>query len=204
MLTTPLIGVLMLACSNEPTRSVCDAACDLAVSCHETERDIDAEARRSDCLAATKAESEDCQQAEDGKLDPATKKVMTECVEALDAQAADGECDSYTPIYEVGEVPELVTPPAACGTYTGALEASQESTQETNDELCQRFTDTYCGRTEECVIGEYFPGGEIPQDVLDLADDCVEIPVWGLPHSYNAASAGQMAMYEYCRCYPDG
>jgi len=44
----------------------------------------------------------------------------------------------------------------------------------------------------------------VPQDVLDLADDCVEIPVWGLPHSYNAASAGQMAMYEYCRCYPDG
>jgi tRNA G18 (ribose-2'-O)-methylase SpoU len=37
---------------------------------------------------------------------------------------------------------------------------------------------------------------------LDLLDDCVEIPVWGLPYSYNVATATSMALYEYCRQYP--
>jgi len=167
MLTTPLIGVLMLACSGEPTRSVCDAACDLAVECHSAERDIDAEATRSECLEATKATNDSCAKAEDGKLDPATKKVNTECVEALDQQAAEGECDAYTGTYEVGEVPEPPTPPAACGTYTDTLEAAQEATEETGPELCQRYTETFCSRTEECVIEDVFGGNPIPQDVLD-------------------------------------
>jgi tRNA G18 (ribose-2'-O)-methylase SpoU len=37
---------------------------------------------------------------------------------------------------------------------------------------------------------------------LELLDDCVEIPVWGLPYSYNVATATSMALYEYCRQYP--
>jgi tRNA G18 (ribose-2'-O)-methylase SpoU len=37
---------------------------------------------------------------------------------------------------------------------------------------------------------------------LDLLDDCVEIPVWGLPYSYNVATATAMALYEYCRQHP--
>ncbi len=37
---------------------------------------------------------------------------------------------------------------------------------------------------------------------LALLDDCVEIPVWGLPYSYNVATATAMALYEYCRQYP--
>jgi len=167
MLTTSLIGVLLLACGGEPTRSVCDASCDLAVSCHEAERDIDVEARRTACLEATQAENDSCAKAADGKLDPATKKVNDECVAALDAQADGGECDQFTPIYEVDVVPELATPPAACGTYTGTIEAAQESTEETNEELCERFSNTYCGRTEECVIETVFGDSAIPQDVLD-------------------------------------
>jgi tRNA G18 (ribose-2'-O)-methylase SpoU len=41
-------------------------------------------------------------------------------------------------------------------------------------------------------------------DLLALLDDVVEIPVYGLPFSYNVASAAAMAMYEYCRQFPDG
>ena len=39
---------------------------------------------------------------------------------------------------------------------------------------------------------------------LALLDEAIEIPVWGLPHSYNAATATCMALYEYCRQFPAG
>lgn len=39
----------------------------------------------------------------------------------------------------------------------------------------------------------------ISEDVLDELDDIIEIPVYGLPHSFNAATATSMAIYEYCR-----
>ena len=39
---------------------------------------------------------------------------------------------------------------------------------------------------------------------LELLDDVVEIPVWGLPYSYNVATATSMALYEYCRQFPHG
>ena len=41
-------------------------------------------------------------------------------------------------------------------------------------------------------------------DCLALLDAVVEIPVWGMPHSYNVAIAASLATYEYCRQYPDG
>ena len=44
----------------------------------------------------------------------------------------------------------------------------------------------------------------ISDEILALLDDVIEIPVWGLPHSYNAASATNMALYEYCRQFPEG
>lgn len=47
------------------------------------------------------------------------------------------------------------------------------------------------------VIGHERLG--IADDVLALIDDVVEIPVFGLPHSYNVATATSMALYEYCR-----
>ena len=40
--------------------------------------------------------------------------------------------------------------------------------------------------------------GLSPDELAEL-DDCVEIPVWGLPYSYNVATATAMALYEYCR-----
>jgi tRNA G18 (ribose-2'-O)-methylase SpoU len=52
------------------------------------------------------------------------------------------------------------------------------------------------------VIGHERLG--LAEELLELMDDVVEIPVYGMPFSYNAATAATMAMYEYCRQYPEG
>lgn len=57
-------------------------------------------------------------------------------------------------------------------------------------------------RRTALVIGNERLG--LTEDVLAKLDDVVEIPVWGLPYSYNVATATVMAMYEYCRQFPDG
>jgi len=44
----------------------------------------------------------------------------------------------------------------------------------------------------------------IDKEVLQLLDDTIEIPVYGLPYAHNAATAAAMALYEYCRQYPRG
>ncbi|MBX3418773.1 MAG: TrmH family RNA methyltransferase [Pirellulaceae bacterium] len=44
----------------------------------------------------------------------------------------------------------------------------------------------------------------IDAEVMPLLDDVVEIPVYGLPFSYNVATATTMALYEYCKQYPQG
>jgi tRNA G18 (ribose-2'-O)-methylase SpoU len=44
----------------------------------------------------------------------------------------------------------------------------------------------------------------IEPDVLELLDYAVAIPVYGKPDSHNAATAAAMALYEFCRQYPEG
>ena len=39
---------------------------------------------------------------------------------------------------------------------------------------------------------------------LALMDDMIEIPVYGLPYSYNVVTATTMAVYEYLRQFPSG
>ena len=57
-------------------------------------------------------------------------------------------------------------------------------------------------RKTALVIGNERTG--LTPELLILLDDVVEIPVWGLPYSYNVATATTMALYEYCRQYSDG
>lgn len=52
------------------------------------------------------------------------------------------------------------------------------------------------------VVGSEREG--LSQECLDLLDHVVEIPVWGMPFSYNVATATSLAMHEYCRQYPEG
>jgi tRNA G18 (ribose-2'-O)-methylase SpoU len=55
-------------------------------------------------------------------------------------------------------------------------------------------------RRTALVIGNERAG--LAEAELALIDDCVEIPVWGRPFSYNVATATAMALYEYCRQFP--
>ena len=57
-------------------------------------------------------------------------------------------------------------------------------------------------RRSVLVVGNARTG--LTPEILALLDDVVEIPVYGLPHSFNAATAASMALYEYCRQYPAG
>jgi tRNA G18 (ribose-2'-O)-methylase SpoU len=57
-------------------------------------------------------------------------------------------------------------------------------------------------RRTALVLGNERTG--LTPELLALLDDAVEIPVWGLPFSYNVATAAAMALYEYCRQWPDG
>lgn len=57
-------------------------------------------------------------------------------------------------------------------------------------------------RRTALVIGNERTG--LSDELLALLDHVVEIPVFGLPHSYNVATATAIALYEYCRQFPTG
>ncbi len=57
-------------------------------------------------------------------------------------------------------------------------------------------------RRTALVIGHERLG--ITDEELAVLDDTIEIPVYGLPYSYNVVTATTMAVYEYCRQFPTG
>jgi len=57
-------------------------------------------------------------------------------------------------------------------------------------------------RRTALVIGNERSG--LTPEELRLLDVVVEIPVWGLPYSYNVATATVMALYEFCKQFPQG
>lgn len=57
-------------------------------------------------------------------------------------------------------------------------------------------------RKTALVLGNERTG--LDDELLKLLDDTVEIPVYGLPHSFNVATAAAIALYEYCRQLPAG
>ena len=52
------------------------------------------------------------------------------------------------------------------------------------------------------VIGNERTG--LTDDLLQQLDRVVEIPVFGMPYSFNVATATAITMYEYCRQFPRG
>ena len=42
----------------------------------------------------------------------------------------------------------------------------------------------------------------LTDEELSLIDHVCEIPVYGLPYSYNVHTATAMALYEYCKQFP--
>ena len=57
-------------------------------------------------------------------------------------------------------------------------------------------------RESVIVVGSEREG--LSDACLALLDAVVENPVWGMPYSYNVATATSLAIYEYCRQHPDG
>ena len=57
-------------------------------------------------------------------------------------------------------------------------------------------------RRTALIIGHERDG--MTADELALVDDVIEIPVYGMPYSYNVVTATTMAVYEYLRQFPDG
>ena len=57
-------------------------------------------------------------------------------------------------------------------------------------------------RKSVLVVGNERLG--LADEVLQLLDAVVEIPVYGQPFSHNAATAAAIALYEYCRQFPEG
>lgn len=66
----------------------------------------------------------------------------------------------------------------------------------------QNLHDFQFQRRTALVIGHERLG--IDDRSLQLVDVALEIPIYGLPFSYNVATATSMALYEYCRQFPAG
>ena len=161
----------LLSCQTSPQTSYCEALCDWATTCAADERAVDA-GLNSDCLTATEAVDADCAVASSEGV-PAGG-LLTTCTDAIDANSAAGECGAFT-----GTIDELKlgTTPAECATQGAdaltTFEAARDAVTETNDQLCDRFTLTYCEAMDACMISEL---GDIPDDVwTQLGGSAVEL-----------------------------
>jgi hypothetical protein len=153
----PLVAIALLAGCDKlkggAQTSYCEAVCDWAVSCTELEREIDREAEMAECLSATQAADSACADAENGDLNAADSTLLTECTDAIESSSAAGDCDAFTGNYAEQEAS---TTPAECASQGGTdsqatLDAAQGSTAETNEEMCERFSTTFCEKVDECL-----------------------------------------------------
>ncbi len=175
ILSLGLVASLAACGKGEDRASYCEAVCDNAVSCAAAERTVDETALMADCLEATRAADPQCAETENGDLGVAAGKLLDGCLEELAATA--GECDAFT-----GRIDDQVTAttPGKCLTYdTGAqdtFDAARDSTTETNDQLCERFSDTFCEQVTSCIeeeLGEGFAAA-VEAVGLDPKDNCLQ------------------------------
>ncbi len=57
-------------------------------------------------------------------------------------------------------------------------------------------------RKTALIVGSEREG--LSSEELAILHHVIEIPVYGQPASYNVATATTMAVYEYCRQFPNG
>ena len=156
---------LLMSCDTKstPQTSYCEALCDWATECAAGERDVD-ESLGTDCLTLTEAADADCEIASTEGLTIGSG-LLTTCTDAVAAESAADECGGFT-----GTIDELKlgTTPTDCSTQgTDAqttFEAARDAVTETNDQLCSRFTLTYCEAMDACLVSEL---GDIPDSVWD-------------------------------------
>ena len=154
LVTTIAVFFSLSGCSSEPQTSYCEALCDWAVECHAADRDVDAAALQAECIAATEASDPSCADAASG-LGPADAKLTSECTDAIAAQQTAGECAAFTG--RIDEQAQELAPAECVSQGTGAqdtFDAARDATAEGNDEMCERFADTFCQATDVCVRAE--------------------------------------------------
>ncbi len=120
-----------------------------------------------------------------------TRLIACGTAKVIDKIARDGAESLHVEVHRT--LPPVLKELKAQGYQLVGLE------QTTNSESLHDFG---FDRRTVLVIGNERNGLE--DDVLQLVDRVVEIPVYGKPYSYNMATAATMAIYEYCRQYPSG
>jgi len=163
-----LFGTLTLSLScgkledtllSDPQRSSCTAYCEWAVACHAEAREVDSEALLASCLSATQAQETQCKDAEESGINPVSSRLMKSCVEAIDAEASANSCAPFT-----GDAVQINTAfaPGSC-VEQSLFNSARTATAETNDELCERVSDSLCEQTTSC-LEDFF---NVPQSVLN-------------------------------------
>ena len=158
-----ILAAASLSCSSDPMTSYCESLCSWGTSCAEGEREIDA-TLYDDCLAATEAVDSSCADATSGEQNAAAAKALETCTEAVDEQAAAGECGAFT-----GTIDELKlgTAPTSCASQgQDGFGTARDAVTETNDQLCNRFYETFCDAAAECMIEQHL-GGDLPDEVTE-------------------------------------
>lgn len=117
--------------------------------------------------------------------------IATGNVKLVDKVARDGA--DHVALTVKNSLPPVLKKLKQAGYTLVGLEQTTNST---------RLCDYAFPRKTVLVVGSEREG--LSDACLALLDAVVEIPVWGLPYSYNVATATSMAIYEYCRQYPDG
>ncbi|MFT4626360.1 MAG: hypothetical protein ACI8PZ_005037 [Myxococcota bacterium] len=176
MMTVALVAMMFSGCKaldkatdaldGGPQTSYCTGVCDWALHCHEQDRDLDADAVYQDCLDATYAADSDCGVADskDG-LPPEDSLAVSECTDAIDAKITANECGAFTGD-EVAQKSGTAPQPACAGVGVdgqATFDAGREATLEGGEEMCDRFSTTWCERVSSCLLGDF----ELPQEAID-------------------------------------
>ena len=153
------------AVTADPQKSTCRAYCEWAVSCHSAERDIDAEAVLATCLTQTQAKNSDCEVMEEDGINKLSSELYKSCTDEIDAKKEANDCSAFT-----GNVVEKINnslAPTACLSVPtkdiDSFNVARLSTEESNDELCERVSVTLCEKSTSCFMTEY----AIPEEILN-------------------------------------
>jgi hypothetical protein len=173
---------LALACSDKGAgkaeKSYCQALCDWATACAAAERGVDPATLMEECLAAAEAADPSC--ADYADLDPVSAEGLTACTDAIDEEAAAGVCDPWSGRYDEMETS---TTPAECASQGSDAQETfdqvQESVEESNEELCNRFSESFCTKMEECIAEQVNSTGANYEEIvaavgLEPVDYCLQ------------------------------
>ena len=157
-----------------PQTSYCTAVCDWALACHEQDRDLDADAVYQACLDATYAADSDCAAADSKEgLAAEDSLAVSECTDAIQDKIDANDCGPFTGD-EVAQKTGTPPLPKCAGVGLDSQETFDEAraaTQEGGDEMCDRFSATWCERVTSCLLGDF----ELPQEAIDAVGEPQQI-----------------------------